>query len=98
MKSLPLRLLTNLILNSGKEFSNNHQIDDKGGCKERVLTDSVHGDGVASSHHEFGVVLVHSDFGISYGRDIFDDDAVIDFVANFVVEEDLVGGDDVVYD
>lgn len=42
------------------------------------------------------MVLVHSDFGVSYCWDIFDYDAVIDGASDFVVEEDFVGGDDVV--
>jgi hypothetical protein len=44
------------------------------------------------------MVLVHGDLGVSYCRDIFNDDAVVDFSADFIVEEDLIGGDDVVDD
>jgi len=42
------------------------------------------------------MILVHGDFGVSDCRDVFDNDTMIDFTAFFVIEEDLVGGDDVV--
>ena len=44
------------------------------------------------------MILVHGDFGVSDCRDVFDNDTMIDFTAFFVIEEDLVGGDDVVDD
>jgi hypothetical protein len=42
------------------------------------------------------MVFVHSDLGVTDGGDVFDDDAVIDGAADDVVEEDLVGGNDIV--
>ena len=98
VKSGKLVTRTSTIRDAREEFRDNNKIDNQGGRKERILTDSMHGNGISTSHHEFGMILVHGDFGISYCRDVFDDDAVIDFTAVFVVKEDLVGGNDVVDD
>jgi len=87
---------TSAVLDTREELRDDDEINDQGGRKERVLTDGVHGDGVPSTHHEFRVVLVHGDFGISYCRDVFNNDAVVDFAARLVVKEDLVRGNDVV--
>jgi len=84
------------ILNPGEELRNNHEIDDQGRCKKRVLANGVHRNGVASTHHEFGMILIHSDLGVADGGDVFDDDAVIDLAADVIVEENLVGCNDIV--
>jgi hypothetical protein len=91
-----LVLTVRTVLNPGEEFGNDDEIDDQWGCKERVLANGVHRNGVASTHHELGMVFVHGDFGVTYRGDVFDDDAMIDGATDVVVEEDLVGGDDVV--
>lgn len=97
MESIETCVPNDTVLDACEQFRDDHQVDDQWGCEERVLADGVHGDGIASSHHEFGMVLIHGDFGVAHGRDIFDDDAMVDGTAGFVVEEDLIGTDDIVY-
>lgn len=96
MEAREFLLRVGAVLNPGEEFGNDHEIDDQGRCKEGVLADSVHRNGIASTHHELGMVFVHSDLRVTDGGDVFDDDAVIDGTADVVVEENLVGGDDIV--
>ena len=84
------------VLNPGEEFSDDDEIDDQRGCEEGILANGVHRNGIASTHHELGMVFVHGDFGVSDRWDVFNNDAVIDSTADVVVEENLVGGDDVV--
>jgi len=56
----------------------------------------VHGDGVATTHHELGMILIHCDLGVSDCGNIFDDNAVVDGPSVLVVEEDLIGSYDVI--
>jgi len=56
----------------------------------------VHGDGVATTHHKPGMILVHGDLGVSDCRNIFNDDTVVDGPSVLVVEEDLIGSYDVI--
>jgi hypothetical protein len=44
------------------------------------------------------MILVHGDFRVPDGRNVFNDDTMVDFTAVLVVEEDFVGSDNVVDD
>src|SRR5271155_5271075 len=96
MKATKLFLSRSTILNTREKFSDYDEIDNERRRKKRIFTNCVHGDGVATTHHEFGMVFIHGDFGVSYCGNVFNYDAVIDFTAIFVVEEDLVRGNYVV--
>ena len=85
------------VLDTREQFCDNNEIDDQRGCKERIFTHSVHRNCVSTAHHEFGVILIHRDLGVTDSRDVFDDNAMIDFATRCVIEEDFVGGNDVVY-
>ena len=96
MESSKLFSRGSAVLNAREEFGDDDQVDDQGGGKERILTDGVHGDGIATTHHEFRMVLIHSNLGVSDCGNVLDDDAVVDGPSILVVEEDLIGGNDVV--
>ena len=96
MESLELLLRRSTVLNAGEKFRDDDQINDQGRCEEGIFADRMHRNGIATAHHEFGMILIHGHFGVSHCRDIFDYNAVVYFAANFVVEEDLIGGNNIV--
>jgi len=98
VESSKLLGLARTILNPRKEFGDDGQINDQGRGEQGILADGVHGNGITSTHHKFGMILVHSDFGVTDRRDVFNHDAMIDSLSLLVVEENFVGGDDVVDD
>jgi len=84
------------VLDAREELSNDDQVNDQWRSKERVFADGVHGDGVATTHHELGMILIHCDLGVSDCGNIFDDNAVVDGPSVLVVEENLIGSNDVI--
>lgn len=56
------------------------------------------GDGVVTTKHELGVVLIHGNLGISDSWHVLDDNAVVNRVTVLVVVQQLVGLDHVVND
>ena len=85
-----------LPLNARHDLSDEDQIDDQRGSKERVLADVEQADGLVAIQEDLGIVLVKSALVVSNSRHVLDDDAVV-WVLAFLVKHS-VSGDHVVND